>query len=127
MRNTKQKDLIYNVVKNSNSHYTAEDIYDVCSKVQPNISLGTVYRNLNLMVLQRKIRRIKMPDNIDRYDKVVKHSHAICNICGKVIDIFDDVVKKTPVIEGFCINNYDLIFNGICNECKEEEENGIKR
>ena len=121
MRNTKQNDLVYNVVVNTNLHYTAEEVYLECVKIQPNISLGTVYRNLNKMVENKKIRRIKMPDNIDRFDKSIIHAHAICMSCGKLIDIFDNFIKKLPNIKDFMIIDYDLVFSGICKECQKEE------
>ena len=77
MRNTRQKDLIYEVVVSRSCHLTADEIYNECIKSIPNISLGTVYRNLNSLVDSRKIRRIKMPNNIDRYDKTLVHSHIV--------------------------------------------------
>lgn len=121
MRNTKQNDLVYNIVVNTDKHFTAEEVYIECVKIQPNISLGTVYRNLNKLVNQCKIRRIKMPDNIDRYDKNIVHAHAICKKCGLLTDIFENFIKKTPVIEDFYITDYDLVFNGICKKCQKEE------
>jgi len=121
LRNTKQSDLVYNIIVNDDKHYTAEEIYIECIKLQPNISLGTVYRNLNKLVKTNKIRRIKMPDNIDRYDKNIIHSHAICVKCGNIIDVFEDFIKKLPNIKDFMIIDYDLVFNGVCSKCQKEE------
>ena len=90
MRQTKQNTLILDIVNNSYNHPTAYDIYLICKNKIPNISLGTVYRNLNNLVESGKILRIKMPNNIDRYDKIYnKHAHFICIKCNKIIDIFD--------------------------------------
>lgn len=121
MRNTKQKDLILDIINNNSCHMTAEDVYKECIKSIPNISLGTVYRNLNNLVGKKKIRRIKMPNNIDRFDKNIIHSHVICNKCGKIDDVFSDFNIKTPNLIEYEIIDYDLCFNGICKNCKEKE------
>ncbi len=88
MRTTKQQKLILKIINESFSHPTAYDIYIECRKNIPNISLGTVYRNLNILVSEFKIKRLKMPDNVDRFDKMLKHSHFVCIKCYKVIDVF---------------------------------------
>ena len=121
MRNTRQKDLIYDVVVSSSCHLTADEIYTECIKSIPNISLGTVYRNLNSLVDSRKIRRIKMPNNIDRYDKTMIHAHIICNRCGRIDDIFYEYNIQLPELLDYDVIDYDLCFNGICNDCKEKE------
>ena len=69
MRNTKQRDLILQIINNSYNHPCAYDIYLDCKKEIPNISLGTVYRNLNTLLESNSIQKIKSTDNIDRYDK----------------------------------------------------------
>ena len=121
MRNTRQKDLIYEVVVSSSCHLTADEVYNECIKSIPNISLGTVYRNLNSLVDSRKIRRIKMPNKIDRYDKTLIHSHIICNKCGRIDDIFYEYNILLPELLDYDVIDYDLCFNGICNDCKEKE------
>ncbi len=121
MRNTKQKSLILEIINNSYDHMTAEQIYKECKKILPNISLGTVYRNLNILVNNNLIIRIKMKDNIDRYDKSIKHSHIICNNCGKIDDVFVDCFKELPEVKDYEVMNYELIFNGICKKCRKKE------
>lgn len=119
MRNTKQKDLIYNIVISSSCHLTAEEVYNECIKSMPNISLGTVYRNLNSLVSLKKIRRIKMPNNIDRFDKTIIHSHIICSKCGRIDDVLIDYSIELPKLLEYDVIDYDLCFNGICNNCKD--------
>ena len=122
MRNTKQKTLILEIINNSYDHMTAEQIYFEAKNSISNISLGTVYRNLNSLVDNNKIIRIKMKDNVDRFDRNIKHSHVVCNKCGKIDDIFVDYFDKLPNIKNYDVMNYELIFNGICNKCKKEGE-----
>ena len=129
-RNTKQKKLIYNAVMNSPIHPTAEDVYHAVKKQLPNISLTTVYRNLNLQVVHGKIKRIHLPDKQDRFEKnPKKHYHILCEVCGE----FEDL--KVPAYnfelddydcgqDEFLIKSHDIIFRGICPKCKNK--NNIK-
>ena len=80
MRNTKQRDLILNIINNSYNHLTAEEVYEIARKEISNISLGTVYRNLIVLTNLRKIRKIKTFDAKDHYDRMHKHNHFICGI-----------------------------------------------
>ena len=121
MRNTKQKELILNIINNSYSHPTAYDVYLECKKEIPNISLGTVYRNLNTLVECNDIQKIKSIDNFDRYDKMINHSHFICIKCNKIIDINEKVDYNEYIGENKVLN-CKLILEGLCKDCKGEEE-----
>ena len=88
MRNTTQRNLILDIINNSCEHFTAEEVYEIARKSILNISLGTVYRNLNILVELQKIRKIKTFDGKDHYDKLhIKHNHFICLKCNKIFDI----------------------------------------
>lgn len=122
MRQTKQKDLILNIVNKSFIHPTANFIYKECQKELPNISLGTVYRNLNNLVNIGEIRRIKMPNNIDRFDKLGNyHSHFICYNCSSVIDLNSSNYIKEKTINGNQILDYEISFKGICKKCLDNK------
>ena len=121
MRNTKQKELILDIINHSYSHPNAQSIYEDCRRKIPNISLGTVYRNLNLLVNNSMIKRIKMPDNTDRYDKIFpNHAHFICIRCGKVIDL-DNIDQKFDMINNNKVLDYEISFKGICKDCLDKE------
>ncbi len=120
MRNTKQRELILDVVNNSFNHPTAFQIYLECKKKIPNISLGTVYRNLNTLVGSNMIQKIKLNDNIDRYDKIINHSHFMCIECNKIIDIYDSFDYKN-YLDGNKVLNFKIILEGICKDCLEKE------
>lgn len=121
MRNTKQREIILNILLSNSMHMTAEEIYKESSKIIPNISLGTVYRNLNILVDNNQIRRIKMPNNIDRFDKNSVHHHIICIKCGCIDDIFENYNIKLPELKKYIVTDYELCFNGICKECIKKE------
>lgn len=120
MRSTKQRNLILDIINDSCSHLTALGVYNLCKKRILNISLGTVYRNLNCLVENGKIIRIKMPDNIDRYDKnLKKHAHFICMKCNKVIDVLEEFKFTNDFSKGEVLD-YEINFKGICNNCKRK-------
>lgn len=116
MRSTKQNSLIFQIVDNSYNHLDAYSIYELCKREIPNISLGTVYRNLSNLVIGNKIRRIKI-DSIYRYDRNVKHNHFVCKKCGSIIDVFDDGFSDIKTIDGNIVDDYEIKYKGICKKC----------
>jgi len=120
---SKQRELVLKTLKESHKHLTAEELYHQVREVLPSISLGTVYRNLNLLVEKGEIRTLQAPDSPSiRYDgRQDEHCHLICNSCGKIIDIdieifdpFDALVHEKT---GFTVAEHDLVLRGICAEC----------
>lgn len=120
LRNTKQRDLILSIVNNSYSHPCALDIYNEAVKLIPNISLGTVYRNLNRLVDEGLIKRIKTPDNIDRFDHTNKHAHFICMKCGSIIDLEEEYLFNLEKIDDNEVLDCEVSFKGICKNCKKK-------
>ena len=120
MRNTRQRELILEIINNSYNHPSAYDIYLECQKEIPNISLGTVYRNLNTLLETNSIQKIKSTDNIDRYDKMITHSHFICTLCNKIIDI-NDKFDYNEYIGDNKVLNCKITYEGICKNCLEKE------
>lgn len=117
MRNSKQRDLILKIVTESKMHPTAEDIYNECRKHIFNISLGTVYRNLNMLVNLNKIIRISGVDGMDHFDKIEEHHHFICEKCNKIIDVYNLVLPKYDLVLENKVTSKIIIFKGICKDC----------
>lgn len=127
MRNTKQKNLIFEIINNSYDHLSAYEVYDIARIDMPNISLGTVYRNLSNLVKDGKIREIEV-DGTLRFDRNDKHAHFICNICGDIVDVFNNIVDDNNYIDGNLVMDYEIKLRGICKKCVGgNENNGIKR
>ena len=119
-RNTIQKNLIYNAVKELNIHANAEQVYEYVVAVHPSISKATVYRNLGQMAQSGELLNIGNFYGATHYDhNCHNHYHFICEKCKRVFDIntrFPDVENiKSP--EGIKIKTHNLSFSGICDEC----------
>ena len=123
MKYSRQRELVLNSVLWSNEHPTAEMIYENVRKEIPNISLGTVYRNLNQLVKHGMIRKVLLPGESDRFDKTLEHhNHVYCKKCHQLFDISSfNVEKINQTIEretGFQLLSHDIIFQGICKQCR---------
>lgn len=117
MRNTKQKNLILDIVNKSHNHPTANEIYKECLQTIPNISLGTVYRNLNKLVKLGYVQKIEVINNIVRFDKPTSHDHFICINCSKIIDLKRSNITYGKTIDGNKIIDCKVRYEGICCDC----------
>jgi Fur family peroxide stress response transcriptional regulator len=124
LRKSKQREAIIRAVRGTNSHPTADWIYEEVRKEIPDISLGTVYRNLKLLRESGEILEIDLASTLSRFNgKPDNHYHFRCERCGRVFDvdepvdeeINDRVAQKT----GFRISHHRLEFRGLCKECQE--------
>ena len=122
-RKTKQKEAILKLLRGTCSHPTADWIYNEVRKEMPNISLGTVYRNLRLLCQSGEIAELDLCGNLSRFDaRQDDHYHFRCEKCGSVFDIdepvdreIDDrIARKT----GFSVTYHKLEFRGLCRECQ---------
>jgi len=87
-RSTIQRSLVLEAVRELQCHATTDEIYDAIKKKHPNISRGTVYRNLNLLSDIGVIRKVEMPSGADRFDHInLEHYHARCLKCGQLFDV----------------------------------------
>ncbi len=129
VRQTLQKEVTYNAMINFMGHPTAEEVYESVHEKFPHISKATVYRNLSALEEKGMIKRVpKLGSGSDRYDKNTHpHFHAKCRNCGKIFDValpLEDVMGKAKVMDddGFALSSYQLIFEGICTDCRSKEK-----
>lgn len=123
MRNTAQRDTVLKVVEASCDHPSAETIYTRCREIMPEISLGTVYRNLKVLVELGKIREVSILNAGDRYDKTVGlHAHFRCKRCGCVLDVpandLETLERGVESKTGFQIDGTEVLFVGVCDKCR---------
>ena len=124
LKNSKQREAIKEFLLERKDHPTADVVYIKMREKFPNISLGTVYRNLTLLSNNGEISRLHFGDNVDHFDATITpHYHVICEKCNKVMDLDLDISIKKNINsyanEKFngVINNHVTYFCGICEDC----------
>ncbi len=128
-RQTKQKTVILSAVQGTKTHPTAEQVYAMIRDEMPNVSLGTVYRNLNRLAELGTIRRISVINSPDKFDgDLSPHHHISCTKCGKFCDFFeaeynDALDRFIEAKTNFRIAKHETVFYGVCPECKTNELN----
>ncbi len=123
-RKSRQREAILENLLSRYDHPTAEEVYESVKKILPNISLATVYRNLNFLSDEGVIISILTKDVV-RYDAHTNgHRHVICNNCGRIfdidVDVTDEIIEKAGRSFDGEIENCRLIFYGLCSECKNK-------
>lgn len=120
-RNTMQKEVVTEVVLNSCDHPTAETIFERAKDKLPGIGVATVYRCLNGLVQEGKVREITVPNAPSRFDKTTRiHAHFVCRLCGEVTDVIMDenrAIEEVAAANDNCIDEAEIIFRGICGKC----------
>ena len=121
-RYSRQRELIYEALRQTEQHPTAEMIYQWLKPANPSLSLGTVYRNLNLLADEGAIRRMAIP--VERYDaKTMPHPHFCCDQCGAVYDLhlpYDaELDRQALLASGHDVTGHEVVFHGICTKCKQ--------
>lgn len=126
-RHSKKRQTILDCLCSTSSHPTAEWIYERLLPVYPDLSLATVYRNLGQLKKSGIIRSVGIVDGHERFDgKTKPHSHAICALCGEILDIDDmqvsqDVIAAIERSTGYHISEVSLQFKGLCKACRMQK------
>lgn len=130
-RNTIQRKLVLDAVSSMHDHPTAEDVYQKIIQTHKSISRGTVYRNLNLLVEDGYISKVSLYDGADRFDyRLNRHNHIKCSECEQLFDApaasnsaLEELIllnKKMAETSDFEILGYEIVFSGICPECRKK-------
>ncbi len=126
-RESKQREAILRFVKGTSSHPTANHVHEEMRKEIPNISLGTVYRNLKLLKREGKISELDIADSKSRFDgNPHNHYHFRCERCGRVFDVDEpvnkEIDKRIARKTGFKVSHHILEFRGLCRDCQSSNE-----
>lgn len=121
-RHSKQRARILELLRHTKRHPTAIMIFEDLRREIPSLSLGNVYRNLNILVAQGFVRELKMGSTYDRYDGTVSpHYHYICETCGEISDLelpHDAALNgKVQKLTKGRVNYHRLEFYGTCAKC----------
>ncbi len=122
IKRSRQRDAIIAFLKTRKDHPTADTVYQEIRTVIPNISLGTVYRNLAQLSERGEILRLPCDGKMDHFDADIRpHYHFLCKQCGCVKDIEIPYAEQLDVTAGESfdgvITNHSLLFEGLCNTC----------
>jgi len=128
LKYSRQRESIKACLMSRYDHPTADELYMSIREEFPNISLGTVYRNLNLLVELGEIRKLKYGDGADHFDAdITPHYHFVCNSCGAVLDLplepLQGVNEAAAECLGCEVDNHDIHFSGTCQECLKNRHN----
>ena len=126
LRYSRQREMIYEYLKNSHRHPSAEMIYQDLKQQIDGLSLGTVYRNLKLLEELGLVRKAVSIEGVDRYDAICgDHIHFLCRGCGSIKDAANPDAQKiwqaAKLDSRYLPQKMDLIFTGLCPECAKNQ------
>jgi Fur family peroxide stress response transcriptional regulator len=126
-KRSRQRERILELLQGTGAHPTADWLYDRLKGEFPNLSMGTVYRNLNILVEQGLINRIDFGSTFDRFDaRVGPHYHFICEKCGAIIDLplpIDEALnRRVDEATPFAVSRHRIEFYGTCDRCRGAEK-----
>jgi Fur family transcriptional regulator, peroxide stress response regulator len=126
-RNSRQRQRILEILKETKSHPTADQVYKKLKEEFPELSLGTVYRNLNVLLEQGHIEKLPFGSTFDRFEAKIKpHYHLVCDKCGLVKDfempLYAGINKKAEKLGSFKILRHRIDFFGLCKKCQKSSK-----
>lgn len=126
MKYSRQRESIKTCLMNRTDHPTADALYLSMRREFPNISLGTVYRNLNLLAEIGEIARFSCGDGSEHFDYVTEpHYHFVCKTCGAILDLPRNLVRQTsellPEPTPGRVDSHMVFFYGECSDCLAKE------
>jgi Fe2+ or Zn2+ uptake regulation protein len=130
-RRTPQLAAIYDALAASHDHPTADELFKRVRRVLPRVSLGTVYRNLDKLRAQGRLRVVRLEGGQAHFDAVVDaHDHFVCERCGAVADLpptaaVPDVRRLTAA--GYHVRWYTTALYGHCQDCTATESVAPRR
>ncbi|MDO5550178.1 MAG: transcriptional repressor [Lachnospiraceae bacterium] len=124
LKYSRQRESIKNCLAARCDHPTADALYASIREEFPNISLGTVYRNLNLLVELGEIQKLSFGDGSDHFDsRITPHYHFVCKCCRQVSDLpmspLDEINSLAQRYYDGVIESHTTTFYGLCQTCRE--------
>ncbi len=121
---SRQREAILTALRSTDSHPTANRVYEKVRETIPNISLGTVYRNLSALCENGDIISLTVGDGFEHFDgNNNPHLHLHCKVCGNITDICldHDMFSDEALKKGFIPETSVYLIQGICSECKKQQ------
>jgi len=119
---TKQREVVLQVIRESHSHLTANEVFADAKAMLPSISFATVYNSLRFLKDAGHIAEIQFGNGASRFDRITsRHDHALCTKCGRLVDIEMDhpqeLVERAAIYSRFKPESLEFTLRGICPDC----------
>lgn len=120
---SRKREAVLNCLRSTTTHPSADWVYQQLKQEYPDMSLGTVYRNLSQCKQRGEIVSVGFIGGFERFDaRVTPHEHMVCRDCGSVEDVFDlelpeDLDRQVSARTGGQIDSHALVFYGRCARC----------
>lgn len=123
---TPQREAVLRVIRASENHLTASEIYEAARRVRPTISYATVYNSLRYLKDTGLIREVHFGNAASRYDReTARHDHALCTRCGKLVDfdldLSNELMRTAARRSGFKAETVHLTLHGLCPDCRAQK------
>jgi Fur family peroxide stress response transcriptional regulator len=121
---TKQREVVLQVIRESETHLTANEVFNESKALLPTISFATVYNSLRFLKDAGHIAEIQFGNGASRFDKMtVRHDHALCVKCGKLVDMElelpAELVRLASEYSRFKPESIELTLRGLCPDCNQ--------
>jgi Fur family transcriptional regulator, peroxide stress response regulator len=122
---TKQRRSVLRVIRESERHLTANEVFDDARRLLPGISFATVYNSLRYLTKEGLIGEIRFGKDANLYDrKLTPHDHAICTKCGELVDIEmehpQELINRAAKISKVKPESLEFTLRGICSKCAKD-------
>ena len=119
---TKQREVVLQVIRDADSHLTANEVFVNAKQLLPSISFATVYNSLRFLKDAGHIAEIQFGNGASRFDRMTsRHDHAICTACGKLVDIEmehpAELVQLAAKYSNFKPESLEFTLRGLCPDC----------
>lgn len=119
---TKQRQAVLKVIRDSDQHLTANEVFEDARRLLPGISFATVYNSLRYLKQEGLIGEVRFGNGASRFDRrLTRHDHAVCSSCGKLVDldlsIPDELLRAAAKRSKFRPESIELTLRGSCPEC----------
>ena len=121
---TKQRQAVLQVIREADEHLTANEVFEDARRLLPGISFATVYNSLRFLKQEGLIGEVRFGNDATRYDrKLSRHDHALCNKCGKLVDLELSIpvglLEEAADLSKFEAESIELTLRGLCPECSK--------
>ena len=117
---TPQRQLLFGLLHDNDSHPTAESLFEIASKQMPGISLRTIYQTLGELADMGELQLVDLGNGAMRFDpNMGEHQHFVCGSCGAIhdVDITSAPKLRAGSAEGFAVEEIGVVFHGRCDRC----------